>query len=68
MESPPVTKLMSLNHHSFLSFKEAHKMVREANVKQAAAEKQLKEAHGKVNARTFFSNKNCIEPLSLGAP
>lgn len=27
---------------------EAHKMVREANVKQAAAEKQLKEALGKV--------------------
>lgn len=29
---------------------EAHKMVREANVKQAAAEKQLKEALGKVSA------------------
>ncbi|XP_059834439.1 rab-3A-interacting protein isoform X2 [Hypanus sabinus] len=29
-------------------FEEAHKMVREANVKQAAAEKQLKEAHGKI--------------------
>lgn len=27
---------------------EAHKMVREANVKQAGAEKQLKEAQGKV--------------------
>lgn len=27
---------------------EAHKMVREANVKRAAAEKQLKEAQGKV--------------------
>lgn len=27
---------------------EAHKMVHEANVKQAAAEKQLKEAQGKV--------------------
>ncbi|KAG8505682.1 Guanine nucleotide exchange factor for Rab-3A, partial [Galemys pyrenaicus] len=29
-------------------FEEAHKMVREANVKQAASEKQLKEARGKV--------------------
>lgn len=28
---------------------EAHKMVKEANVKQAAAEKQLKEAQGKVS-------------------
>lgn len=32
----------------FLSQQEAHKMVREANVKRAAAEKQLKEAQGKV--------------------
>ncbi len=31
-------------------FQEAHKMVREANVKQANAEKQLKEALGKVTA------------------
>lgn len=30
------------------SQQEAHKMVHEANVKQAAAEKQLKEAQGKV--------------------
>uniref|UniRef100_W5NH74 RAB3A interacting protein (rabin3) n=1 Tax=Lepisosteus oculatus TaxID=7918 RepID=W5NH74_LEPOC len=30
-------------------FEEAHKMVREANVKQCAAEKQLKEAHGKID-------------------
>ncbi|XP_078273450.1 rab-3A-interacting protein isoform X2 [Rhinoraja longicauda] len=30
-------------------FEEAHRMVREANVKQAAAEKQLKEAHGKID-------------------
>ncbi|XP_066525658.1 rab-3A-interacting protein isoform X2 [Hoplias malabaricus] len=29
--------------------REAHKMVREANVKQATAEKQLKEAHGKID-------------------
>ncbi|KAM3925366.1 rab-3A-interacting protein isoform 1-T2 [Leptodactylus fuscus] len=31
-------------------FEEAHKMVREANVKQATAEKQLKEAQGKIDA------------------
>lgn len=31
------------------SHQEAHKMVRDANVKQAAAEKQLKEAQGKVS-------------------
>lgn len=31
-----------------LSPQEAHKMVREANVKRAAAEKQLREAQGKV--------------------
>uniref|UniRef100_A0A493TWK8 RAB3A interacting protein like 1 n=1 Tax=Anas platyrhynchos platyrhynchos TaxID=8840 RepID=A0A493TWK8_ANAPP len=30
-------------------FEEAHKMVREANMKQAAAEKQLKEARGKID-------------------
>ncbi|CAL8325518.1 guanine nucleotide exchange factor for Rab-3A isoform X1 [Gadus morhua] len=30
-------------------FEEAHKMVREANVKQAAAEKQLREAQGKID-------------------
>ncbi|XP_018109780.1 RAB3A interacting protein S homeolog isoform X2 [Xenopus laevis] len=30
-------------------FEEAHKMVREANLKQAAAEKQLKEAQGKID-------------------
>ncbi|XP_033824340.1 guanine nucleotide exchange factor for Rab-3A isoform X1 [Periophthalmus magnuspinnatus] len=30
-------------------FEEAHKMVRDANVKQAAAEKQLKEAQGKID-------------------
>lgn len=31
------------------SSQEAHKMVREANTKQAASEKQLKEAWGKVS-------------------
>lgn len=30
-------------------FEEAHKMVREANMKQAASEKQLREAHGKID-------------------
>uniref|UniRef100_A0A4X1VGS9 GDP/GTP exchange factor Sec2 N-terminal domain-containing protein n=1 Tax=Sus scrofa TaxID=9823 RepID=A0A4X1VGS9_PIG len=34
-------------------FEEAHKMVREANMKQAASEKQLKEARGKVDATLF---------------
>ncbi|XP_045411801.1 guanine nucleotide exchange factor for Rab-3A isoform X3 [Lemur catta] len=34
-------------------FEEAHKMVREANVKQAASEKQLKEAWGKVDTTLF---------------
>lgn len=33
---------------TLLSSQEAHKMVREANMKQAASEKQLKEARGKV--------------------
>lgn len=31
-------------------FEEAHRMVREANMKQAASEKQLKEARGKVRS------------------
>ncbi|XP_075044041.1 guanine nucleotide exchange factor for Rab-3A isoform X4 [Mixophyes fleayi] len=30
-------------------FEEAHKMVREANVKQTVSEKQLREAHGKID-------------------
>uniref|UniRef100_A0A5F5PXH9 RAB3A interacting protein like 1 n=1 Tax=Equus caballus TaxID=9796 RepID=A0A5F5PXH9_HORSE len=34
-------------------FEEAHKMVREANMKQAASEKQLKEARGKVDTVLF---------------
>uniref|UniRef100_A0A3P9PCT3 RAB3A interacting protein like 1 n=1 Tax=Poecilia reticulata TaxID=8081 RepID=A0A3P9PCT3_POERE len=34
-------------------FEEAHKMVREANVKQAGAEKQLKEAQGKMDSVLF---------------
>lgn len=38
---------------------EAHKMVREANVKQANAEKQLKEALGKVTTRNTEHWKLC---------
>ncbi|XP_053141191.1 guanine nucleotide exchange factor for Rab-3A isoform X9 [Hemicordylus capensis] len=34
-------------------FEEAHKMVREANTKQAASEKQLREARGKVDSILF---------------
>uniref|UniRef100_A0A8I3NC33 RAB3A interacting protein like 1 n=1 Tax=Canis lupus familiaris TaxID=9615 RepID=A0A8I3NC33_CANLF len=34
-------------------FEEAHRMVREANMKQAASEKQLKEARGKVDTTLF---------------
>ncbi|EDL41334.1 RAB3A interacting protein (rabin3)-like 1, isoform CRA_b, partial [Mus musculus] len=34
-------------------FEEAHKMVREANMKQATSEKQLKEAWGKVDTTLF---------------
>lgn len=36
-------------------FQEAHKMVKEANVKQANAEKQLKEALGKVTTLNTHS-------------
>lgn len=35
---------------SLPSSQEAHRMVREANMKQAASEKQLKEARGKVRS------------------
>uniref|UniRef100_A0AC11C2G0 RAB3A interacting protein like 1 n=1 Tax=Ovis aries TaxID=9940 RepID=A0AC11C2G0_SHEEP len=34
-------------------FEEAHRMVRDANMKQAASEKQLKEARGKVDTTLF---------------
>lgn len=37
-------------------FQEAHKMVREANVKQATAEKQLKEAQGKVSLTALVTD------------
>lgn len=42
--SPGVTRGLKLS-----LVQEAHKMVREANTKQAAAEKQLREARGKVS-------------------
>ncbi|TSP25374.1 Rab-3A-interacting protein [Bagarius yarrelli] len=57
-------------------FEEAHKMVREANVKQATAEKQLKEALGKIDVlqaevaalKTLVLSTSptspCKEPLS----
>lgn len=45
------------------AFQEAHKMVREANVKQANAEKQLKEALGKVT--TLNTHKCSFSSMSL---
>ena len=47
----------------FAPRQEAHKMVREANVKQATAEKQLREAQGKVT--TASSYKIILFPLPL---
>ncbi|XP_016414939.1 guanine nucleotide exchange factor for Rab-3A-like, partial [Sinocyclocheilus rhinocerous] len=46
-------------------FEEAHKMVREANVKQAAAEKQLKEAQGKLDSVLFAEFLSWKEAPSL---
>ncbi|XP_037394263.1 rab-3A-interacting protein isoform X6 [Pygocentrus nattereri] len=46
-------------------FEEAHKMVREANVKQATAEKQLKEALGKVDSLLFNEFKAWKEEPTL---
>lgn len=46
------TNKYNLYTNKFCVFQEAHKMVREANVKQANAEKQLKEALGKVTLNT----------------
>uniref|UniRef100_A0AAY5KXI9 GDP/GTP exchange factor Sec2 N-terminal domain-containing protein n=1 Tax=Esox lucius TaxID=8010 RepID=A0AAY5KXI9_ESOLU len=46
-------------------FEEAHKMVREANIKQSTAEKQLKEAHGKVDSQLFSEFKVWKEDPSL---
>ncbi|XP_037394268.1 rab-3A-interacting protein isoform X8 [Pygocentrus nattereri] len=45
--------------------REAHKMVREANVKQATAEKQLKEALGKVDSLLFNEFKAWKEEPTL---
>ncbi|XP_070611827.1 rab-3A-interacting protein isoform X2 [Erythrolamprus reginae] len=39
-------------------FEEAHKMVREANIKQATAEKQLKEAQGKADVSLYNEFKS----------
>nr|KAF6279516.1 RAB3A interacting protein like 1 [Pipistrellus kuhlii] len=46
-------------------FEEAHKMVREANTKQAASEKQLKEARGKVDTTLFAEFQAWRESPSL---
>uniref|UniRef100_A0A8C6TYG8 RAB3A interacting protein (rabin3) n=1 Tax=Neogobius melanostomus TaxID=47308 RepID=A0A8C6TYG8_9GOBI len=47
-------------------FQEAHKMVREANVKQANAEKQLKEALGKIDV--LQAEVKALKTLVLSSP
>ncbi|XP_053271222.1 rab-3A-interacting protein [Pleuronectes platessa] len=47
-------------------FQEAHKMVREANVKQAHAEKQLKEALGKIDV--LQAEVQALKTLVLSSP
>lgn len=47
-------------------FQEAHKMVREANVKQANAEKQLKEALGKIDV--LQAEVQALKTLVLSSP
>ncbi|RVE56517.1 hypothetical protein OJAV_G00221860 [Oryzias javanicus] len=47
-------------------FQEAHKMVREANVKQANAEKQLKEALGKIDV--LQGEVQALKTLVLSSP
>ncbi|CAL8324035.1 unnamed protein product [Lota lota] len=47
-------------------FQEAHKMVREANVKQATAEKQLKEALGKIDV--LQAEVLALKTLVLSSP
>ncbi|XP_017294647.1 rab-3A-interacting protein isoform X1 [Kryptolebias marmoratus] len=47
-------------------FQEAHKMVREANVKQATAEKQLKEALGKIDV--LQAEVQALKTLVLSSP
>uniref|UniRef100_A0A1A8JBG6 RAB3A interacting protein (Rabin3) n=1 Tax=Nothobranchius kuhntae TaxID=321403 RepID=A0A1A8JBG6_NOTKU len=46
--------------------KEAHKMVREANIKQATAEKQLKEALGKIDV--LQAEVQALKTLVLSSP
>lgn len=41
-------------------------MVRDANVKQAASEKQLKEAQGKVCEVSFFKKKKKLKTVKNG--
>ncbi|XP_069030648.1 rab-3A-interacting protein isoform X2 [Embiotoca jacksoni] len=47
-------------------FQEAHRMVREANVKQATAEKQLKEALGKIDV--LQAEVQALKTLVLSSP
>uniref|UniRef100_A0A8C6Q4L3 RAB3A interacting protein n=1 Tax=Nothobranchius furzeri TaxID=105023 RepID=A0A8C6Q4L3_NOTFU len=47
-------------------FQEAHKMVREANIKQATAEKQLKEALGKIDV--LQAEVQALKTLVLSSP
>lgn len=47
-------------------FQEAHKMVREANIKQANAEKQLKEALGKIDV--LQAEVQALKTLVLSSP
>ncbi|KAG7497905.1 hypothetical protein JOB18_045737 [Solea senegalensis] len=47
-------------------FQEAHKMVREANVKQATAEKQLREALGKIDV--LQAEVQALKTLVLSSP
>ncbi|XP_037551940.1 rab-3A-interacting protein isoform X2 [Nematolebias whitei] len=47
-------------------FQEAHKMVKEANVKQATAEKQLKEALGKIDV--LQAEVQALKTLVLSSP
>lgn len=58
-------KILRLQSLRCCLFQEAHKMVREANVKQATAEKQLKEAQGKVSLRLqLWSRKAAVITVS----
>lgn len=62
----PILLLFACAAKSFLQ--EAHKMVREANVKQATAEKQLKEAQGKVVSYfNYWCLCNCKSILGISS-